>query len=77
MRYTIHYNDEKDRNLYFTQISAARFAPEPYLLPFAKFTQARDKAVLEISVGAGVDFKQWCKYAAHADGVDLSQKDNR
>jgi ubiquinone/menaquinone biosynthesis C-methylase UbiE len=29
--------------------------------------------VLEIGVGAGADFEQWCGYAQHATGVDLTE----
>jgi ubiquinone/menaquinone biosynthesis C-methylase UbiE len=30
------------------------------------------KTVLEIGVGAGADFQNWCKHASHATGVDLT-----
>ncbi len=70
----IRYGEENgDRSRYFRQISEARYALEPYIPPFADFKEAKGKRVLEIGVGAGADFQNWCRYAAHVVGVDLTE----
>ncbi len=68
------YGNETDRKLYFDEISVARYKLEPYIHSFADFQSASGKTVLEIGIGAGADFQNWCKYAAHATGVDLTKK---
>ncbi|HST20334.1 MAG TPA: class I SAM-dependent methyltransferase [Blastocatellia bacterium] len=68
------YGNESDRKLYFDEISVARYQLEPYIHSFADFQSANGKTVLEIGVGAGADFQNWCEYAAHATGVDLTEK---
>lgn len=66
------YGQEPDRKLYFDEVSAARYTLEPFIPSFADFQGAKDKTVLEIGVGAGADFQNWCNYATHATGVDLT-----
>jgi len=66
------YSSDDDRVAYFTQITEARYRLEPYIPPFADFASAAGKQILEIGVGAGSDFENWCRYAAHATGVDLT-----
>lgn len=66
------YGEDLDGKSRFDQIAAARYALEPYISSFANFPCARDKTVLEIGVGAGTDFHNWCNYASHATGVDLT-----
>jgi ubiquinone/menaquinone biosynthesis C-methylase UbiE len=66
------YGEDLNGKPRFDQIAAARYALEPYIYSFADFPSARDKTVLEIGVGAGTDFQNWCNYAAHATGVDLT-----
>jgi ubiquinone/menaquinone biosynthesis C-methylase UbiE len=68
------YGTETDRKHFFDEISTARYRLEPYIPAFADFPSARGKAVLEIGVGAGADFQNWCSYALHATGVDLTEK---
>jgi ubiquinone/menaquinone biosynthesis C-methylase UbiE len=68
------YGIAADRKLYFEEISAVRYDLEPYIPPFADFKSAKGKAVLEIGVGAGADFQNWCTYALQATGVDLTEK---
>jgi ubiquinone/menaquinone biosynthesis C-methylase UbiE len=50
-----------------------RYELEPYIPDFAKFEEGRGRQVLEIGVGAGSDFLQWCRNAGHATGVDLTE----
>ena len=68
------YGDESDRKLYFEEISATRYILEPYIESFADFLSAAGKTVLEIGVGAGADFQNWCEHASHATGVDLTER---
>lgn len=68
------YGSETDRKRFFDEISAARYRLEPYIPAFADFPSARGKAILEIGVGAGADFQNWCTHAFHATGVDLTEK---
>jgi ubiquinone/menaquinone biosynthesis C-methylase UbiE len=71
----IRYGQEgSDGKLFFDQISAARYTLEPYIPPFADFSSAQGKIVLEIGVGAGADFQNWCSYAAQATGIDLTTR---
>lgn len=69
----IRYAQGTDRDRYFKEISVARYRLEPYIPAFADFKSARSKSVLEIGVGAGADFQNWCLHAAHATGVDLTE----
>jgi ubiquinone/menaquinone biosynthesis C-methylase UbiE len=66
------YGTVKDRLAWFREITERRSALEPYIAEFARFPEARDKCVLEIGVGAGSDFLEWCRRAEHATGVDLT-----
>jgi FkbM family methyltransferase len=68
------YADARERRRYFAAISAARYRLEPYIPPFADFPSAVGQRVLEIGVGAGADFENWSRYAAHASGVDLTDR---
>jgi ubiquinone/menaquinone biosynthesis C-methylase UbiE len=68
------YGQEADRRLYFEGISEARYSLEPYIPSFADFAGAAGKSVLEIGVGAGADFQNWCEHAGHATGVDLTER---
>jgi ubiquinone/menaquinone biosynthesis C-methylase UbiE len=67
-------NEDGNRERYFDEISAARYRLEPYIPSFAEFPAARGKRVLEIGVGAGADFENWCRHAAHATGIDLTER---
>jgi ubiquinone/menaquinone biosynthesis C-methylase UbiE len=68
------YGESSDRKQYFAEISASRYALEPYIPPFADFASALGRSVLEIGVGAGADFENWCEHAEHATGVDLTER---
>ncbi|GAC1446596.1 MAG: hypothetical protein NVSMB56_06780 [Pyrinomonadaceae bacterium] len=70
----IRYGESQERRRYFDEISTSRYALEPYILPFADFPCAVGETVLEIGVGAGSDFENWCEHAAHATGVDLTER---
>lgn len=68
------YGRESDRRRYFREITETRYQLEPYIPQFADFDGASGKSVLEIGVGAGTDFEQWCVNGANATGVDLTAK---
>jgi ubiquinone/menaquinone biosynthesis C-methylase UbiE len=57
---------------YFEQLRVIRYHREPEILAFADFVRARGKRVLEVGVGAGADFAEWCRAGAEAHGVDLT-----
>lgn len=67
------YGDGADRLAWFREIARSRYELEPYIPAFAGFPQAKGKTVLEIGVGAGSDFLEWCRNANHATGVDLTE----
>ncbi len=67
------YGENGDRLSWFREIARTRYELEPYIPAFARFPEAADKRVLEIGVGAGSDFREWCRYAEHATGVDLTE----
>lgn len=68
------YGESRDRLEYFAELSASRYALEPYIPLFADFASAAGRSILEIGVGAGGDFGNWCAHAGHATGVDLTEQ---
>ena len=53
----------------------ARYSLEPYLEPFARFGDGRERAVLEIGVGMGADHLRWAQEAPQRlVGVDLTPR---
>lgn len=66
------YGRDTDRLTWFREIEASRYRLEPYIPGFARFKEGAGKRVLEIGVGAGTDFLQWCRHAGHATGIDLT-----
>ena len=67
------YSGATQRQQYFAELTASRYALEPNIPKLARFDQARGKRVLEIGVGYGVDFVNWVKGGAVATGVDFTQ----
>lgn len=67
------YSEASDHRVWLDQLSAARYTLEPYIPEFADFPSARGLDVLEIGIGGGADFSNWCSHARHATGVDLTQ----
>ena len=67
------YGEQSDRLAWFREITRRRYELEPYITEFARFDQARGKRVLEIGVGAGSDFLQWCRHSDYATGIDLTE----
>ncbi|MBZ5704885.1 MAG: class I SAM-dependent methyltransferase [Acidobacteriia bacterium] len=56
----------------FQAHARARYALEPHIPEFARFSSARGLRVLEVGVGMGADYLEWLKAGALASGVDLS-----
>jgi ubiquinone/menaquinone biosynthesis C-methylase UbiE len=59
---------------YFDEIEEFRYRLEPEIHGFAQFTNHTGKKVLEVGVGAGTDFLQWCRAGTEAHGIDLTDE---
>lgn len=60
---------------YYESHSRARYALEPYLEDFAKFSEGRGKDVLEIGVGMGADHLNWARSRPRSlSGIDLTPR---
>jgi ubiquinone/menaquinone biosynthesis C-methylase UbiE len=58
---------------FYRQVHDSRYQLEPYIPGFADFRAFAGKDVLEVGVGAGVDFSNWVDAGANATGVDLTE----
>jgi ubiquinone/menaquinone biosynthesis C-methylase UbiE len=63
---------QKFSKTYFEEIEDFRYYDQPYSHSFAQFTRYRDKKVLEVGFGAGIDFVQWLRAGARLSGLDLT-----
>jgi ubiquinone/menaquinone biosynthesis C-methylase UbiE len=68
----VRYSANVERRAFFEELARERYRLEPYILPFADFPSAKNDEILEIGVGAGADFANWCRFAKHATGIDLT-----
>ncbi len=59
---------------YFDEVEEFKYNIEAHIFSFAQFTRFYGKKVLEVGVGAGSDFVQWCRAGAHATGIDLTEE---
>ena len=69
----VRYGSSEDDLTFYRQIRDSRYQLEPYIPGFAEFEAYAGKKVLEIGVGAGVDFSNWVDAGAEATGVDLTE----
>jgi ubiquinone/menaquinone biosynthesis C-methylase UbiE len=67
------YSSARDRRQYFEELERSRYELEPVILELARFADGRDKDVLELGIGSGVDFANWVRAGARATGVDLTE----
>jgi SAM-dependent methyltransferase len=54
--------------------ASVRYALEPYILSFGRFSEAAGKRVLEIGVGLGADHQRFVEAGADAFGIDLTPR---
>jgi len=59
---------------YFEEIEQYRYRVEPEIFAFAQFTRHAGEKMLEVGVGAGTDFLQWCRAGTQAYGIDLTEE---
>ena len=59
---------------YFEEIEEFRYRLESEIFGFAQFTRHKGQKLLEVGVGAGTDFLQWCRAGTEAYGVDLTEE---
>lgn len=71
---TFAASSDKYTKEYYNEIESYRYRVEPEILSFARFDQYKGKRVLEVGVGAGTDFSNWCKNGALANGIDLTEE---
>lgn len=68
----VYVEGERDRAGFDAQ-RQARYALEPFILPFASFAEARNVDVLEIGVGMGADHLEWAAAEPRSlIGLDLT-----
>ncbi|MEK7469136.1 MAG: class I SAM-dependent methyltransferase [Planctomycetota bacterium] len=65
--------DAADKAGYVAQLEK-RYALEPYIEPFAKFPECRDRDVLEIGIGLGADHQRFAQAGARLTGIDLTER---
>jgi ubiquinone/menaquinone biosynthesis C-methylase UbiE len=64
----------KHSRQYFEEIEEYRYLVEPEIFAFAQFTRHSGQKMLEVGVGAGTDFLQWCRAGTQAHGIDLTEE---
>jgi ubiquinone/menaquinone biosynthesis C-methylase UbiE len=69
----VRYGESSSPRQRQKEIEQSRSELEPHIPAFAQFAKAKAKKVLEIGVGAGVDFLEWIRHGAHATGIDLTE----
>jgi ubiquinone/menaquinone biosynthesis C-methylase UbiE len=69
----VRYGTSDDDLTFYRQVRESRYQLEPYIPGFANFGAFAGKDILEIGVGAGVDFSNWVDAGAKATGVDLTE----
>jgi ubiquinone/menaquinone biosynthesis C-methylase UbiE len=68
------YAENSNRLQFFKELNRIRNEKEPNILELARFESAQGLRVLEIGVGAGVDFSNWLRHGADAVGVDFTEQ---
>ncbi len=65
---------QKHSRQFFDEIEGYRYKHEPCILTFARFSDWKDREVLEVGVGAGTDFLQFARAGARMHGIDLTEE---
>ena len=65
---------EKFSKELFDELETQRYQIVPEILNFADFEKYKNKKVLEIGVGLGIDFKRWILAGAKSYGIDLTNE---
>jgi len=65
---------KSDERQEYERQAAKRYELEPYIVPFADFSAARDRDVLEIGVGLDADHQRFAEASARLTGVDLTER---
>jgi len=65
-------SSQTDRRSYFEEIEARRYSHEPHIPVVARFSEFRDRGVLEIGTGLGTDGLQFQINGARYVGIDLT-----
>ena len=65
-------SDAHERAQYFADIESRRYAHEPHIPVVARFSDYKDKRVLEIGTGVGTDALQFQRAGADHVGIDLT-----
>jgi ubiquinone/menaquinone biosynthesis C-methylase UbiE len=64
-----------DRRAQFEAHARARYELEPWIHPFARFDEGRDRDVLEVGVGLGADHVEWATAGPRSlTGIDLTPR---
>ncbi len=63
----------EDRRAFFANIERIRYEQDYMIKAFADFPSAKGKRVLEVGLGTGTDFMQWCRAGAEVYGRDLTE----
>ncbi len=59
---------------YFEKIRARRYRLEPFIFDIVKFNETKNKKILEIGCGIGIDGIEFANNGADYTGIDLSAK---
>ena len=69
------YATGQSESVYYESQSKAIYELTPYLVDFAKFSEGKDKDVLEIGTGMGADHAEWAKSEPKSlTGIDLTPR---
>ena len=64
---------EEGSPAFFARLEEERDKREPFVVRFARFSEHRDRRVLEVGIGPGTDFVRFVRAGARATGVDLTR----
>lgn len=67
-----HGKSELGTKNWYNEIREKRYSVEPHVYSFPEFPKWKNKNVLEIGCGLGIDAMEFAKYGANYTGIDLS-----